>query len=109
MNELKKLTFMDRLKNAAKAFMGKPVGSVTYAFELRKCSDCEFNQNKHVVLYECDLESCGDECPNVMCRLTRDIRHAVNFEPEVAMGDVTYYVEKSRQKPEVKDDSQTIS
>ena len=77
MNEIKKLTFMDRICNAIKAFKGKPIGSVTYGLEITECKNCDkLSRN---ILYYCDKEACGDECPNPECYLTTDIRHAFNF------------------------------
>lgn len=77
MNEVKKLTFADRVRNAVKAFKGKPIGSVTYGIELTKCEECDkYPQN---VLYICDREACGVVCPNLDCHYTTDIKHAKNF------------------------------
>ena len=56
MNEVKKLTFANRVRNAVKAFKGKPN-----------------------ILYVCDREACGVVCPNLDCHYTTDIKHAKNF------------------------------
>lgn len=98
MNEVKKLTLLDRIYNAVRAFQGKPVGSITYGLELKECSEC--GNKMKIVLYECDLEACGDECPNGFCHLTRDVSHAVNFEPVECVNGVVYYQEKREHKEE---------
>ena len=41
MNKVKKTTFWDRLKNAAKAFRGKPLSSITLGLEVKRCDECD--------------------------------------------------------------------
>lgn len=92
-NKVKKRSFFDRVYDAIQAFRGKQIGSVSYGLSIQRCDECE--EKKRVVLYECDLEACGDECPNPMCHYTVDISHAVNFEPiEGTHNGLTYYKEK---------------
>lgn len=37
---------------------------------------------KPEVLYICDGEACGPECPNIDCMYTSDIKHAIHFHAE---------------------------
>ena len=46
MNKVKKTTFIDRFKNAVKAFKGKPIGSVQFGVDVKRCDQCEYkNEN----------------------------------------------------------------
>lgn len=36
----KKTTLIDRIKNAINAFHCKPIGSISYGVEVKRCSDC---------------------------------------------------------------------
>ena len=79
MKEVKRTTIIDRIKNAIKAFMGKPLGSFTYGIEIKKCSECGYKKvDDGTVLYLCDRRAC-DEC-NDYCEYTHDVKHAVNFK-----------------------------
>ena len=42
MNELKRTTLMDRIKNTIKAFKGDPIGSIHYGLEIKRCDKCEY-------------------------------------------------------------------
>ena len=44
MNKVKKTTLWDRLKAAARAFKGKPVGSLTFGLEIKRCDECEYHK-----------------------------------------------------------------
>ena len=48
------------------------------------------------VVYLCDLEKCGDRCRYPTCKLTTDVRHAMNFEKQTFEGGEEYYVEKEK-------------
>lgn len=41
MNKIKKTTFADRIRNAWRAFCGKPAGSISFGLEIKKCYECE--------------------------------------------------------------------
>lgn len=41
MNKMKKTTFADRIRNAWRAFCGKPAGSISFGLEIKKCYECE--------------------------------------------------------------------
>lgn len=100
MIEAKKLSLSDRIHRAYQAFRGKHVGFVSYGVNVQRCDECE--EKRRTILYECDREACGDECPNPECHLTLDISHAVNFEPiECPHNGVTYYEEKNRTDPKL--------
>lgn len=79
MKEVKRTTLIDRIENAIKAFRGKPLGSITYGLDIKKCSECGYKQKEDGnVLYLCDRRAC-DEC-HEYCNYTNDIKHAVNFK-----------------------------
>lgn len=40
MNKVKKTGLWGRLKAAARAFRGKPAGSITFGLEIKRCSEC---------------------------------------------------------------------
>lgn len=42
MNEIKKTTLKDRIKNAVRAFKGKPVTSVQFGIDVKRCDKCEY-------------------------------------------------------------------
>jgi hypothetical protein len=42
MNNLKRTTIIDRFKNAVRAFRGKPIASVQYGMEIKRCDKCEY-------------------------------------------------------------------
>lgn len=37
----KKTTLIDRIRNAINAFRAKPIGSISYGVEVKRCSECE--------------------------------------------------------------------
>jgi hypothetical protein len=41
MNKIKKTTFADRIRNAWRAFCGKPAGGISLGLEIKKCYECE--------------------------------------------------------------------
>lgn len=41
MKKIKKTTFADRIRNAWRAFCGKPTGSISFGLEIKKCYECE--------------------------------------------------------------------
>lgn len=47
MNKAKKTTLWDRLKAAARAFKGKPAGSITFGLEIKRCSECKRKEPEH--------------------------------------------------------------
>ena len=82
----RKLTLLDRIRRAVRAFRGEYVGFVVEGSDPR---------GSLMIIYECDGEKCGDECPNDICNATTDIHHAVNFEPVECLGGVVCYIEKT--------------
>lgn len=79
MSEIKRTTFIDRIKNAVDAFIGKPLGSITYGLDIKKCSDCKYKRVEDgSVLYLCDRRAC-EEC-HEYCSHTCDVKHAVHFQ-----------------------------
>lgn len=44
MNQVKKTTFTDRIRNAWSAFRGKPVGSISVGVDVKQCDDCDYRK-----------------------------------------------------------------
>lgn len=42
MNEVKPTTLMDRIQSAIRAFKGKPIGSLQFGVEVKRCSECGY-------------------------------------------------------------------
>ena len=49
MNETHKTTIKDRIKNAIKAFRGKPVGVINYGIRVTMCKDCDRRDLSRIV------------------------------------------------------------
>lgn len=45
MNEVKKLTFRDRFRDAINAFHGRKIGSLHFGVDLKCCDECEYRNN----------------------------------------------------------------
>ena len=60
---------------------------LTFGVTVKKCSECERNQDKAVhVLYLCDQKQC-ENCSYPLCRHTTDVTHAKNFHYVMDMGE----------------------
>lgn len=46
MNEVKRTTFVDRLRNAVKAFKGQPIGSLYFGVDLKRCDECTYKKDR---------------------------------------------------------------
>lgn len=75
MNKIKRLTILDRFRNATRAFRGKEIGSISFGIDMKKCSECDKNAG---VMYLCDCRACK-KCSYPICSHTTDICHAKNF------------------------------
>lgn len=42
MNEVKRTTLSDRIRNVIRAFKGQQIGSLQFGVEVKRCSECEF-------------------------------------------------------------------
>lgn len=49
MNKIKKTTFADRIRNAWRAFCGKPAGSISFGLEIKKCAECERRKQSEAI------------------------------------------------------------
>lgn len=85
---MKKKTFLDRIKDAVRAFCGKPSFSIDYGINVKKCSECDRGQD---VFYLCDGTACNGGCSISGCTHTTDVRHAKNFK---YIFDGEYFLEK---------------
>lgn len=41
MNKIKRTSFMDRMKNAVRAFKGQQIGSLYFGVDVKRCDKCE--------------------------------------------------------------------
>ena len=46
MDNTKRTTLLDRLKNAARAFMGSPISTLYFGVDVKRCNDCEYRKDK---------------------------------------------------------------
>lgn len=42
MNAISQTTLMDRIKNAIRAFQGKPIQSISLGVDVKRCDECEY-------------------------------------------------------------------
>ena len=42
MNQLKQTTLLDRIKNAIRAFRGRPIQTVSFGIDVKRCDECEY-------------------------------------------------------------------
>lgn len=42
MNTIGQTTLMDRIKNAIRAFQGKPIRSISLGIDVKRCDECEY-------------------------------------------------------------------
>jgi DNA-binding IscR family transcriptional regulator len=68
MNKVKKRGLWGRMKDAARAFAGKPASSITLGLEVKRCSECELA--KIVRCKDCKSYSDGGKCRK--CNLWRN-------------------------------------
>ena len=48
MNTISQTTFMDRIKNAIRAFKGKPIQSISLGIDVKRCDECEYKGDVHI-------------------------------------------------------------
>ena len=48
MNHIKKRGLGDRLRDAFNAFRGKPMQTLTFGMEVKRCDNCEYHQNSSI-------------------------------------------------------------
>ena len=46
MNNIKRTTFMDRMRNAVKAFKGQQIGSLYFGVDVKRCDQCEYKKDE---------------------------------------------------------------
>lgn len=99
------MSLTSRLKSAAKAFFGKPVGSLRFGVELHKCAECDKKKPENLVFYICDRNACNP-CDNPDCKHTLDIQHAKNFKSNAELGKNNGYHDYwEQEEPEIRDGS----
>lgn len=45
MNRLKQTTLLDRIKNAIRAFQGKPIQTLYLGLDVKRCDECEYKSD----------------------------------------------------------------
>ena len=45
MNQLKQTTLLDRIKNAIRAFQGKPIQTLSLGLDVKRCDECEYKSD----------------------------------------------------------------
>jgi hypothetical protein len=54
MNTIVQVTLMDRLRNAIRAFQGKPIQSLSLGIDIKRCDECEYksdaNAREHLLV-----------------------------------------------------------
>lgn len=96
MNNMKIITFKERIRRAIKAFKGENIGSLQFGIDVKKCSECEF-KNKTNIAYLCDRQVADCACgPDHFCNHTTDIVHAKNFK-RMPRPDGNMYVEQEKK------------
>ena len=48
MNTIGRTTLMDRIRNTIRAFQGKPVGSIQFGIDVKRCDQCEYKSNASI-------------------------------------------------------------
>ena len=48
MNTIKRTTLIERFQNAIKAFKGKPVGSINFGIDIKRCDQCEYKSDASI-------------------------------------------------------------
>lgn len=48
MNNPKRLTLIDRIRNSVKAFKGQPVGSLYFGVDVKRCDQCEYKNDRSI-------------------------------------------------------------
>lgn len=76
-----------KTKRGGRAKVKLKPDDLTFGVTVKKCSECERNQDKGVhVLYLCDQKQCKN-CSYPECRHTTDVAHAKNFHYVMDMGE----------------------
>ena len=47
-NKIKRTTLLDRLKNAIRAFQGKPIQSISLGIDIKRCDECEHKADGNI-------------------------------------------------------------
>ncbi len=48
MNTIKQTTLIERFQNAIRAFRGKPIGSVQFGIDVKRCDECEYKGDANI-------------------------------------------------------------
>ena len=86
MNKLQRTTFLDRIKNAINAFRDRPIGSVQYGIDIKRCDECEYKDTGY---RDNLLVIAGARAAYMDSKDVIDIPEGVNGED-----DYSYYVKE---------------
>ena len=48
-NKIKQTTLMNRLKNAVRAFRGRPIQSLTLGLDIKRCDQCDYKSDAPII------------------------------------------------------------
>lgn len=81
MNNINRTTLMDRIKNAVRAFQGKPIQSISLGLDVKRCDECEYkcdgNIREHLMVIM------GARAAYMDCEGSIDIPGGVKAEGEL--------------------------
>lgn len=87
-NKIKRTTLLDRLKNAIRAFLGKPIQSISLGIDIKRCDECEYKggagQREHL------MTVMGARAAYMDCDGTIDIPEGLEAE-----GTLVWFIRKT--------------
>lgn len=81
MNTVNQVTLMDRIKNAIRAFKGKPIQSISLGIDVKRCDECEYKADGNI--REHLMVIMGARAAYMDCAGTIDIPEGLEAEGEL--------------------------
>ena len=91
MNTISQTTLMDRIKNAIRAFQGKPIQSISLGVDVKRCDECEYKADGNI--REHLMVIMGARAAYMDCDGTIDIPEGLEAE-----GDLVRFVKKTVER-----------
>ena len=88
MNTINRITLMDRIKNAIRAFRGKPIQSISLGIDVKRCDECEHKADGNI--REHLMAIMGARAAYMDCQGDIDIPEGLEAE-----GDLVGFVKKT--------------
>lgn len=82
MNTIKHTTFLDRLNNAVKAFKGRPIATLYFGMDVKRCDQCE--HRSHDALRDNLLVTAGARAAYMEDANHIELPHGVDGETRLA-------------------------